>query len=93
MIPRTWRVRFRVFRPRQPAVGLMGLGYAMAAKDIAVKKYVVKLDEAERNCLQSLINKGKSPAQRLLSAMASSCCPMLRSMVPACGVHFIPPNA
>jgi hypothetical protein len=62
-------------------------------QDIAVKKYVVKLDEAERNCLQSLINKGKSPAQRLLSAMASSCCPMLRSMVPACGVHFIPPNA
>ena len=46
----------------------MGSGYAMAAKDIAVKKYVVKLDEAERNRLQSLINKGKSPAKRLLKA-------------------------
>jgi hypothetical protein len=44
----------------------MGSGYAMAAKDIAVKKYVVKLDEAERNRLQLLINKGKSPAKRLL---------------------------
>lgn len=40
----------------------------MAAKEIAVKKYVVKLDEAERNRLQSLINKGKSPAKRLLKA-------------------------
>ena len=40
----------------------------MAAKDIAVKKYVVKLDEAERNRLESLINKGKSPAKRLLKA-------------------------
>ena len=38
----------------------------MAAKDIAVKKYVVKLDEAERNRLQLLINKRKSPAKRLL---------------------------
>ena len=46
----------------------MGSGYAMAAKAIAVKKYVVKLDEAERNCLQALINKGKSPAKRLLKA-------------------------
>ncbi len=40
----------------------------MAAKDIAVKKYVVKLDEAERSHLQALINKGKSPAKRLLKA-------------------------
>jgi hypothetical protein len=46
----------------------MGLGYAMAAKDIAVKKYVVKLDEAERNFLQAVFNKGKSPAKRLLKA-------------------------
>ena len=52
----------------KPAAGSMGSGYAMAAKDIAVKKYVVKLDEAERNRLQSLINKGKSPAKRLLKA-------------------------
>jgi len=40
----------------------------MAAKEIAVKKYVVKLDEAERGRLQSLISKGKSPAKRLLKA-------------------------
>lgn len=40
----------------------------MAAKAIAAKKYVVKLDEAERNRLQSLISKGKSPAKRLLKA-------------------------
>jgi Homeodomain-like domain len=40
----------------------------MAAKEIAVKKYVVKLDEAERGRLQSLISKGKSPAKQLLKA-------------------------
>jgi hypothetical protein len=58
-----------VFSDRgKPAAGSMGSGYAMAAKDIAVKKYVVELDEAERNRLQSLINKGKSPAKRLLKA-------------------------
>jgi hypothetical protein len=38
----------------------------MAVKEIAVKKYVVKLTEAEREYLQSLISKGKSPAKRLL---------------------------
>jgi hypothetical protein len=31
----------------------------MAAKEIAAKKYVVKLSEAERSRLQGLINKGK----------------------------------
>ena len=40
----------------------------MAAKEIAVKKYIVKLSEAERSHLQGLINKGKSPAKRLLKA-------------------------
>jgi len=40
----------------------------MAAKEIGVKKYVVKLSEAERSHLQGLINKGKSPAKRLLKA-------------------------
>jgi hypothetical protein len=40
----------------------------MAAKEIAVKKYVVKLDEADRNRLQSLISKGKCPAKRVLKA-------------------------
>ncbi|MGA7324934.1 MAG: hypothetical protein WBX25_10735 [Rhodomicrobium sp.] len=42
--------------------------FAMAAKGIAVKKNVVKLSEAERGYLQSLINKGKGPAKRPLKA-------------------------
>ena len=40
----------------------------MAIKEISVKRYVVKLSEAERRQLQALINKGKSPAKRLLKA-------------------------
>ncbi len=40
----------------------------MAARDIAVRKYVVKLNETERDRLQALTNKGKSPAKRLLKA-------------------------
>ena len=43
-------------------------GWAMAAGEIGIKKYVVKLSEAERNHLQGLINRGKSPAKRLLKA-------------------------
>jgi hypothetical protein len=37
-------------------------------KDIAVKKYVVRLSAEEREQLQTLIRKGKSPAKRLLKA-------------------------
>lgn len=40
----------------------------MAAKEIAVKRYVVKLIADERQRLQELIRKGASPAQRLLKA-------------------------
>jgi len=40
----------------------------MAAEVIAVKKYIVKLSEAERSHLEAAINKGKSPAKRLLKA-------------------------
>ena len=40
----------------------------MAAKQFPAKRYIVKLDEAERNRLEALINKGKSPAKRLLKA-------------------------
>jgi Homeodomain-like domain len=40
----------------------------MAAKEIAVKKYIVKLSKAERGRLQAPIDKGKSPAKRLLKA-------------------------
>ena len=40
----------------------------MAGKDIAVKKYVVRLSAEEREHLQTLMRKGKSPAKRLLKA-------------------------
>jgi hypothetical protein len=40
----------------------------MAIKEIAVKKYVVKLVEAECEYLQTLISKVKSSAKRLLKA-------------------------
>jgi transposase len=40
----------------------------MAAKEISVKKYVVRLSTDEREHLEALIGKGKSPAQRLLKA-------------------------
>lgn len=40
----------------------------MAGKEIAVKKYVVKLSDEERERLDSLIRSGKHPAQRLTKA-------------------------
>src|ERR1700691_4534680 len=40
----------------------------MAGKEISVKKYVVRLSGEERERLEALIGKGKSPAQRLLKA-------------------------
>jgi Homeodomain-like domain len=40
----------------------------MAAKEIAVKTYVVRLSGEERQQLEALIRKGKSPARRLLKA-------------------------
>src|SRR5216683_3010412 len=40
----------------------------MAAKEISVKRYVVRLSGDEREQLEPLIRKGKSPAQRLLKA-------------------------
>ena len=40
----------------------------MVAKEISVKKYVVRLSADERELLEALIRKGKSPAQRLLKA-------------------------
>jgi transposase len=40
----------------------------MAAKEISVKRYVVRLSTDERKHLEVLIRKGKSPAQRLLKA-------------------------
>src|SRR5215472_11146683 len=40
----------------------------MAGKEIAVKKYVVRLSSEERQQLETLIRKGKGPARRLLKA-------------------------
>ena len=40
----------------------------MATKEISVKKYVVLLSGEERERLEALLRKGKSPAQRLLKA-------------------------
>jgi hypothetical protein len=40
----------------------------MAVKDIAVKKYVVRLSAQEREQLEALVRKGKGPARRLLKA-------------------------
>ena len=40
----------------------------MAAKEISVKTYVVRLSGEEREQLETLIRKGKSPANRLLKA-------------------------
>ncbi|MBF6607100.1 MAG: helix-turn-helix domain-containing protein [Chloroflexi bacterium] len=40
----------------------------MAAKEIAVKKYVVKLDADERDRLNTMVRSGKHPAQRLMKA-------------------------
>ena len=40
----------------------------MAVKDIAVKKYGVRLSAQEREQLQALVRKGKGPARRLLKA-------------------------
>ncbi len=40
----------------------------MAAKEISVKKYVVRLSGEERERLETLIRKGKSPARRVLKA-------------------------
>jgi hypothetical protein len=38
----------------------------MAAKEIVVRKYVVRLSCGERSLLETLIRKGSSPAHRLL---------------------------
>ena len=40
----------------------------MSRKEIAVKKYVVRLSSEERQQLETLIRKGKGSARRLLKA-------------------------
>ena len=41
----------------------------MAVKEISVKKYVVRLSGEERERLEALVRKGKSPAQRMLTRL------------------------
>jgi hypothetical protein len=40
----------------------------MSAREVPVKKYVVRLSPEEREQLRALIRKGKSSAQRLMKA-------------------------
>ena len=40
----------------------------MAAREIAVKRYVVKLSDQEREQLDTLIHAGKHPARQLMKA-------------------------
>jgi hypothetical protein len=47
---------------------LLAMEAIMAAKEISVKTYVVRLSGEERERLKTLIRKGKSPAGRLLKA-------------------------
>src|SRR5260370_5862056 len=53
-------IRFRRQRLAREAI--------MAAKEISVKKYIVRLSGEERERLETLIRKGKSPARRVLKA-------------------------
>ena len=52
----------------------------MAAKEIIVKKYVVRLSDDEREQLAVLIRKGSSPAHRLLKSRI-----LLKADVPEAG--------
>jgi hypothetical protein len=40
----------------------------MGTRENSVKRYVVRLSAGDREQLETLIRKGKSPAQRLLKA-------------------------
>src|SRR5262249_34055984 len=53
-------IRFRRQRLAREAI--------MAAKEISVKKYIVRLSGEERERLETLLRKGKSPARRVLKA-------------------------
>src|SRR6516164_6817014 len=71
------RLRSRPSRPLQPIRKDLVIRFRrqrlareaiMAAKEISVKKYVVRLSGEERERLETLIRKGKSPARRVLKA-------------------------
>jgi hypothetical protein len=57
----------------------------MAGREISVKRYVVRLSAEERERLEALIRKGKSPASRLLKARI-----LLKADVSA-RLHFMKP--
>jgi transposase len=44
------------------------MGATMSAREVAVKKYVVRLSQEERKQLDEMIRKGKSSAQKLMKA-------------------------
>ena len=44
------------------------MGATMSAREIAVKKYVVRLSQEDRKRLDDMIHKGKSSAQKLMKA-------------------------
>ena len=50
------------------SIAIPAMGEVMAAKTRWVKRYVVRLSAEERQHLEAMIRKGKSPAQRLLKA-------------------------
>ena len=48
------------------SIAIPAMGEVMAAKTRWVKRYVVRLSAEERQHLEAMIRKGKSPAQWLL---------------------------
>jgi transposase len=50
------------------SIAIRALEEMMAARASSVKRYVVRLSAEERQQLDAMIRKGKSPAQRLLKA-------------------------
>jgi hypothetical protein len=56
----------------------------MAAKEISVRKYVVRLSGEERERLETLIRKGKSPARRVLKARI-----LLKADVSEAGIRWV----
>src|SRR5208282_6064247 len=50
------------------SIAIRAMEEVMAAKAPSVKRYVVRLSAEERQQLEAMVRKGKSPAQRLLKA-------------------------
>jgi acyl-CoA thioesterase-1 len=56
----------------------------MAANEIFVKKYFVRLSDAECSLLATLIRKGSSPARRLLNTRIFECLPVAAAILLYC---------